>query len=558
LIAIAPGIFLITKVVVMKINVFKFAGSLLISFFLAAAASPQTSIFQAEYISTNHIKMWVNNYGEGSHNPNTDGPGFYWPSPGDTEKTLIYSDGLFWMGKVGSEIYSSGQVTRSGTVPGIVSDGNTTNINDTKIYKAKQLQAISLNGLQANQFEVDVENWAAEIGAPYFDLNNDGKYDPEFDKPQIYGDEMLWMVFHDNYPMFHIYTGEHLFKIGMEIQSTIYAFKKTNLLGDVIFKKYKLINKGTQTVDSMFFSYLSDPDIGYASDDYVGCDSASSLAFAYNASDKDTIYGYHPPAVGYALLQGPVVKSSINDSAFVDNKIIAGYKNLDAASLKFFFPARWDPGEPSYPDVWGYWNYIKGLMWNGTHITNPITGEPTKFPLSGDPYRQTGWYEGAGWQGGPFPDDRRMMLNCGPFTMAPGDTQEVVYAILAGQGSSNTASVEELKKMVPRLQYFHKNYSPPVPEIKEEKKQLDFKMTQNYPNPFNSQTVIHYQIPLESRVIIKVYDVLGNEVALLKNELQKPGDYQTVFNAENLASGIYILNISAREFFSSRKMILLR
>ncbi|NCS90358.1 MAG: peptidase S8, partial [Ignavibacteria bacterium] len=54
------------------------------------------------------------------------------------------------------------------------------------------------------------------------------------------------------------------------------------------------------------------------------------------------------------------------------------------------------------------------------------------------------------------------------------------------------------------------------------------------------------------------YDVLGNEVALLKNELQKPGDYQTIFNAENLASGIYILNISAREFFSSRKMILLR
>jgi hypothetical protein len=542
----------------MKINVFKFAGSLLISFFLADAASPQTSIFQAEYISTNHIKMWVNNYGEGSHNPYTDGPGFYWPSPSDTEKTLIYSDGLFWMGKVGGEIYGSGQVTTSGTVPGIVSDENTTNVNDTKIYKAKQLQSISLNGLQANQFEVDVENWAAEIGAPYFDLNNDGKYNPEFDKPQIYGDEMLWMVFHDNDPMFIIYPEEFLFKIGMEIHSTIFAFKSRNLLWDVIFKKYKLINKGTQTVDSMYFSYYSDPDIGDPNDDYVGSDSVLSLAYAYNASSTDGIYGSHPPAVGYALLQGPVVKSSINDSAFFDNKIIAGYRNLDASSFNFYIYDAGYPGEPIIHVLREYWNFVRGLLWDGTPSVDPHLGTPTKFPLSGDPYRQTGWYEGAGWPGGLFPYDRRMILNCGPFTMAPGDTQEVVYAILAGQGSSNTASVEELKKMVPRLQYFHKNYSPPVPEIKEEKKQLDFKMTQNYPNPFNSQTVIHYQIPLESRVIIKVYDVLGNEVALLKNELQKPGDYQTVFNANNLASGIYILNISAREFFSSRKMILLR
>ena len=544
----------------MKIS--KFAKILFLSILFATTSFSQFYIpdFDADYISVNNVRMWVNNYGRGSHNPDTDGPGFYWSSTSDTEKTLIFSDGLFWIGKIDNNLYSSGNYSRVGVIPGTVDSDipSQATKNKFRVYKIRPGWDKLPASPRRDELENDFNEWPADIGAPYFDLNNDGKYNPEFDKPQIYGDEMLWMVFHDNYPMFNFYPGEFLFKIGMEIHSTVYAFKSRNLLWDVMFKKYKLINKGTQTVDSMYFSYFSDPDIGDSNDDYVGSDSVLSLAYAYNASSTDGIYGSHPPAVGYALLQGPVVKSSINDSAFVDNKIIAGYKNLNATSFNFFIPNVWYPGGQIDPVMWKYWNFVKGLLWDGTPSVDPHLGTPTKFPLSGDPYRQTGWYEGAGWQGGPSPEDRRMMLNCGPFTMAPGDTQEVVYAIFAGQGLSNTASVEELKKMVPRLQYFHKNYSPPVPEIKEEKKQLDFKMTQNYPNPFNSQTAIHYQIPLESRVIIKVYDVLGNEVALLKNELQKPGDYQTIFNAENLASGIYILNISAREFFSSRKMILLR
>ena len=544
----------------MKMKITTFAKVLFLSILFATTSFPQVSVpgFDADYISVNSIKMWISNYGEGSHDPFTDGGGLYYPISSNPGKTLVFSDGLFWMGKIGNDLYASGNSKLSGVTPGTVENDSSTGFNKNKfrVYKIKPEWNKLPPGTKRDEFQTDFNEWPADIGAPFFDLDYDGKYNSAFDQPEIFGDEMLWTVFHDE-PYAIFIVGPYIPETGMEIQSTVYAFNKTNLFNYVIFKKYKLINKGMQTIDSMYFSYYSDPDVGAPDNDYVGSDSALSLAYAYNASSTDTVYGSHPPAVGYALLQGPVIKSSIEDSAFSDNKIIAGYKNLDATSFQFSV-AGYCPGRPCEDNSWEYWNHIRGLLWNGTPLINPITGKPTKFPLNGDPYRQTGWYEGDGWPDGLSPEDMQMMLNTGPFTMAPGDTQEVVYAILVGQGSSNTRSVEELKLMVPKLQYFHKNYLPPMPEMKEEKKQLDFKLTQNYPNPFNSSTIVHYQIPLDSRVTVKVFDVLGNEVAVLKDEYQNAGDYDAVFNAENLASGLYILNISAREFFSSKKMILLR
>ncbi|MBZ0199007.1 MAG: T9SS type A sorting domain-containing protein [Ignavibacteriaceae bacterium] len=537
----------------MKIKFTNYTYCLFLSLLFAKTAFPQfnTPGYSADYISANHITMWVSNYGTGSHNPLTDAAGLYWPSALGPSKTLVFTDGLFWMGKINGALYFNGTYVRTGVVPGNIENGIPSNPADKKfrVFKIRPDWEKLPPSTKRNKLETDYNEWPADIGAPYFDLNKDGKYSFNIDKPQIWGDEMLWCIYHDNIPIM-----DGLYKNDVEVHVSVYAFAKENLLGDVVLKKYKLINKGTKTIDSMYVSYYSDPDIGDAEDDYVGCDSALSLAYAYNGRNSDYFYGDHLPAIGYALLQGPVIKSAINDSAYVNSKLMAGYKNLSASSFHPIFPQHWGY-PPLLPLAQENWYYVNGLSINGSAILNPHTGAPTKFPLNGDPYRQTGWYEGPG---GESPDDLKMILSSGPFTMAPGDTQEVVYAILAGRSWSNVGSVEQLKLMVPRLRYFHLNYFPDAPVVKEEKKQYDFKLTQNYPNPFNSQTVIHYQIPLESMVTVKVYDVLGNEVAVLKNEYQKPGDYEALFNAENLASGIYIINISAREFFSSKKMILLR
>ena len=88
--------------------------------------------------------------------------------------------------------------------------------------------------------------------------------------------------------------------------------------------------------------------------------------------------------------------------------------------------------------------------------------------------------------------------------------------------------------------------------------EFGFRLEQNYPNPFNPTTTITYKIPKLSFVSLKVYDVLGREVAALVGEEQPAGRYTVNFDAPNLASGIYIYQLRVNDYISSRKMLLLR
>ena len=86
----------------------------------------------------------------------------------------------------------------------------------------------------------------------------------------------------------------------------------------------------------------------------------------------------------------------------------------------------------------------------------------------------------------------------------------------------------------------------------------DFKLYQNYPNPFNPSTKIRYQLPQESKVVIKIYNILGAEVFELLNEKKEAGIYEVEFSANNLSSGSYFYRIIADNFVQSKKMILLK
>ncbi|MGE5845939.1 MAG: alpha/beta hydrolase-fold protein [Ignavibacteria bacterium] len=81
---------------------------------------------------------------------------------------------------------------------------------------------------------------------------------------------------------------------------------------------------------------------------------------------------------------------------------------------------------------------------------------------------------------------------------------------------------------------------------------------QNYPNPFNPSTTIKYSIPNQSKVILKVYDILGNEVAILINEEIPAGNYEVEFNGSNLPSGVYFYKLEAGNFLLVKKMIFLK
>lgn len=88
----------------------------------------------------------------------------------------------------------------------------------------------------------------------------------------------------------------------------------------------------------------------------------------------------------------------------------------------------------------------------------------------------------------------------------------------------------------------------------------DFSLYQNYPNPFNPSTVIDYQIASYSHVQLKVYDLLGREVATLVNEYKQPGKYNVEFRVQNLElpSGVYLYNLRAGNFSDTKKFILLK
>jgi hypothetical protein len=85
-----------------------------------------------------------------------------------------------------------------------------------------------------------------------------------------------------------------------------------------------------------------------------------------------------------------------------------------------------------------------------------------------------------------------------------------------------------------------------------------FSLSQNYPNPFNPLTTIKYSVSEKSFISLKVYDVLGKEIAVLISEVKSPSDYQAEFNAERLPSGIYFYKITSNGYSAAKKMVVLK
>ncbi|HAB54282.1 MAG TPA: peptidase S8, partial [Ignavibacteriales bacterium] len=81
---------------------------------------------------------------------------------------------------------------------------------------------------------------------------------------------------------------------------------------------------------------------------------------------------------------------------------------------------------------------------------------------------------------------------------------------------------------------------------------------QNYPNPFNPVTTIEYQLPVTAKASLKLYDMLGSEIATLVNEVKEAGYYKYSFNGSELASGTYFLRMQANDFVQTKKLTLMK
>lgn len=145
--------------------------------------------------------------------------------------------------------------------------------------------------------------------------------------------------------------------------------------------------------------------------------------------------------------------------------------------------------------------------------------------------------------------DVSFVVASGPFTINAGDTLSISFVVLAGNN---------LNELQSTLLYAKQKWNQIITSANEDLyEQLSFNLYQNYPNPFNPKTKIKFTIPESDIITLKVYDLLGKEVATLINAQKlNPGSYEYNFNASNLPSGIYIYEIRSSKYHQSKKMIL--
>ncbi len=449
-------------------------------------------------LNINNMAMWILSDGESAHNPISGSAGVTFPRSTDQ---VIFQDGLIWGGRVidgnPQELRVGGQTYAVGTVPGVIESRGVAQDRDTaRLYRIRRDYATADLRLDASeilnkrlsevtdadeeavrtQYERDWMEWPAELGAPFYDNDGNGQYDPAVDEPGLANaDQVIWLAINDLDPgaVASLYGS---LPIGMETQVTLWGYARTDALGDAIFKKYKVIYKGTEStpdtarIEDMYLAQWSDPDLGDFGDDFAGADVDLSLGYVYNSIDDDSHYvnfELAPPAAGYDFLQGPVVPVYLLDeegnvavdeegNSLLDESSVAifndgmrpGYKNLPMTAFVYFAAGSSisDPDLNEYDGTLQWYNLLQGFqpqadIENPVPYTNPLTNEDTKFTLDGDPTRATGWNDGI-----PLPaGDRRIVMATGPFEMALGDTQEVVVALLGASSTDRLRSVSKLK-----------------------------------------------------------------------------------------------------------------
>jgi hypothetical protein len=410
-------------------------------------ATPKiTSIDNTSFINANKILMFVTNhanwgrdlsgvfgYDYGTFYPYVD---MALISNGTDTRSPYYAGGL-WIGAVDS---ASGDtlVTLSEYmdeyVPGPMFDG--TYQADNSSFRVHKLYSDSLVS-EPNQDYLEYMQNAILQGAPH-KVTDCGDIVPE-----MKGDQMLWSVCNDANPAKHQNNGGSRPPMGIEVRNTTYAYNRSDYLGNVIFIRLQIYNKGTKTLQNCHFSIWSDPDLGSASDDLIGCDTTVGLGYVYNATNNDSRYGSTPPSLGVDLLQGPLsYTGNPADTGKMWGITFPRYKNLGLYSFNKYINGT-DPD--NYRESF---YYMRGLTKTGSAYI--YDGKVLRFVCSGNPIMGTGDLDYA-------PSDRRFMLTTEPITFRPGDSTEILAALIIGQGGDRLASITMMKSIDQQVQSFYEN-----------------------------------------------------------------------------------------------------
>ena len=330
------------------------------------------------------------------------------------------------------------------------------------------------------------------------DLNENGKWDPTEDRPDLLGDETVWCVYHDAVdPALRNFN--NIDPQGIEIRQTVFALASKGITGNMIFLRYSIMNTGLKAdvIDSVYLGLVADADIGNLGeayfDDLVGCDTTLNAGFTYNSGD-DNDWGINPPCFMIDFFQGPI--SYIPGETYIDNGgtvgeyddgidtpldtaynvqgqvrgigVFPGARNLGLSSFMHYMQSHQQVGDPAYS--YEARNYMLGLDKNGVPLDPCLWtyGEVrggvlcaevnNKFWYSGDPVTNVGWIN-------IFETDQRQMSNTGPFQLEKGKPVDIVVAYVVGRGTDalNSVTLAKTYDLTAQL-IFDANFpSPPAP-----------------------------------------------------------------------------------------------
>jgi hypothetical protein len=521
-------------------------------------------------LNANNIGSFFNPSGVFDQNRRTGNlAGFEWPK--GSGKTAIFTAGLSIAGKINGQLREAMASYKGELRPGAIINGNPYTNNDFGVYSVKITDSWQTNP--------DWHNWGYMVpfGAPYIDVNNNGTYEYNIDTPGVKGAaQTIYACLTDAFDSSHT-SGEGFgggtLPLKTEVHLTAWAYSLFSYT-DMQFIKFEVINKNSQPWNNIYFTLVSDPDLGWANDDYIGCDTIRNLGYVYNGTNNDVVYGAAPPAAGFLLLKGARNKYSLPPI----NLPMTSFGTMICASCSPA-PCEIDPNGEAY----GAYLMMKGYKkdsarWMDVSVIPP---KKTFFIYSGDPETNTGWTEPKGHMNncgldtaGPIipynaPFDRRLFMSSGAenLTVAPGDTQTIIISQLIARGTSNLNSVTKLKQLADFVRQFYdsgfvigvNNFANEIPGT--------YKLEQNYPNPFNPVTKIRFSIPplspplvkVGSGVItLKVFDITGREIVTLVNGELQPGTYEVTFGGSNYASGVYFYRLTVGDFIGTKKMLMIK
>lgn len=418
------------------------------------------------------------------------------------------------------------------------------------------------------------EGYAANL-APFVDVNGDGHYNPEDgDYPKFLGDQCLFFIFNDSYAAHTESGGE---KLGLEVHAMVYAYDvpDNESLNNTVYFHYEMFNRSDNTYGNTYLGLWNDWDVGYARDDYVGCDVQHSACYGYNADPIDgtgepEAYGDNPPVQLCTILAGPYIDADeIDNPAYSGDcessnayysvnfgNAIVDDERLGMTGFMYHVNSSGPNGDPDEAEH--YYNYLRGKWKDGTHMqyggdaySDAIVGPLCHymFPGDSDPcnYGTDGVLPNGGFNVdgyywteetvGNMPNDRRGLASVGFFTFSPNAMQPLDFAMTTVWSTEDQTALERVGSSVNEvMSKFRDDYGLAVAEHPVNKESL----LKVYPNP--SEGVV----TVEGTGKLMVVNALGQLV------LTRDIDGQTTLT---LPSGLYFVRMEGEKGVSMNKVV---